>query len=222
MLPRVLEPEVMDTAEEARDYDSMNHTGVNRCFIADFLGVWTGRNPILDVGTGTVRIPIELCQQHPSARITAIDLAEEMLAVGRRNVQRAGLEDRIEVERMDAKVLPYPDDSFAAVISNSIVHHIPDPGPVLAEMVRVLQPAGVLFVRDLLRPDDKPTLRRLVELHTPGANDHQRRMFADSLHASLTLDELRRLIAELGFDPATIQQTSDRHWTWTARKPTSG
>jgi len=219
MLPRVLEPEVMDTAEEARDYDSMDHTGVNRIFVADFLAVWKGRNPILDVGTGPVQIPIELCRQHPSARVTAIDLAEEMLAVGRRNIERAGLADRIQIERVDAKALPYRDASFAAVLSNSIVHHIPEPGKVLAEMVRVLEPAGVLFVRDLLRPDDAETLGRLVDLHAAGANDHQRRMFADSLRAALTLGELRSLIAGLGFDPATVQQTTDRHWTWIAHKP---
>ena len=40
------------------------------------------------------------------------------------------------MERQDAKRLPYPSHSFAAVISNSIVHHIPEPGKVLAEMVR--------------------------------------------------------------------------------------
>ncbi len=217
MLPRTLEPEVMDTVEEARDYDAMDHSGVNRIFVADFLAVWTGRNPILDVGTGPVHIPIEVCRQHPTARITAIDLAEQMLIVGRHNVERAGLADRIRIERVDAKGLPYPDASFAAVFSNSIVHHIPNPGPVLAEMVRVLEPGGVLFVRDLLRPDDETTLGRLVDLHTAGANEHQRQMFADSLRAALTLDELRRLVTGLGFDPSTVQQTSDRHWTWTVK-----
>ena len=35
MLPRVLEPEVMDTAEEARDYDTMDHSEVNRRFVAE-------------------------------------------------------------------------------------------------------------------------------------------------------------------------------------------
>ena len=43
-------------------------------------------------------------------------------------------------------------------------------------------------------------------------------MFADSLHAALTLDEVRALVAALGFDPAGVRQTTDRHWTWAARK----
>ena len=103
------------------------------------------------------------------------------------------------------------------MISNSIVHHIPEPATVLAEMVRVTAPGGVLFVRDLLRPDDEATLRRLVELHAAGANAHQQQMFADSLHAALTLAEVRDLVATLGFDPVEVRQTTDRHWTWNTR-----
>src|ERR687886_37676 len=94
MLPRVLEPEVMDTSEDARDYDAMDHSAVNRAFVEDFLGVWDGLNPVLDVGTGTAQIPIELCRRSPAARVVGIDLAEHMLAVARDNIRRAGLAER--------------------------------------------------------------------------------------------------------------------------------
>ena len=63
MLPRVLEPEVMDSAEEADDYDSMDHAEVNTRFAAEFLCVWDTEWPILDVGTATAQIPIEVCRQ---------------------------------------------------------------------------------------------------------------------------------------------------------------
>ena len=222
MLPRILEPELMDTDLEARDYDAMDHSAVNRVFVADFLAVWDCRSPVLDVGTGTAQIPIELCRRHAVVQVTAIDLAEYMLRVGAVNVRRAGLEERIRLERQDAKRLPYAADSYGAEISNSIVHHIPEPAAVLAEMARVAAPGGVLFVRDLLRPADEATLRHLVDLHTPGANAHQRQMFADSLHAALILGEIRELVSRLGFDPATVQQTTDRHWTWQAKKAERG
>ena len=216
MLPRVLEPEVMDTPEEARDYDAMDHAAVNRAFVDDLLAAWDGRGPVLDVGTGTAQIPVELCRRHPAIEVVGVDLAGHMLAVGRENVRRAGLGGRIRLERWDAKQLPCPGGSFGAVMSNSIVHHSPEPGRVLAEMARVAAPGAALFVRDLLRPGDDATLRRLVDRYTPGANDHQRRMFADSLGAALTLDEIRALVEELGFDPAGVRPTSDRHWTWQA------
>src|SRR4051812_40502892 len=121
MLPRVLEPEVMDSAEEAQDYDAMDHSTVNRVFAADFLAIWDGRGPVLDVGTGTALIPIELCGQHPTIQIVAIDAARHMLALGQGNVERAGLTTRITLALCDAKRLPYLDGSVAALTSNSIV-----------------------------------------------------------------------------------------------------
>jgi len=218
MLPRVLEPEVMDSAAEARDYDAMDHAAVNRVFVDDFLAFWAGESPVLDAGTGTAQIPVEFCRRHADARVVGVDLAEHMLRVGRDNIRRAGLEDRIRLERCDAKQLPFEDGAFAAVMSNSIVHHIPEPRAALAEMVRVTRPGGCLFVRDLLRPADERTLRQLVASYAGGANAHQRQMFGDSLHAALTLVEGRAVVAALGFNPTTVQPTSDRHWTWQARK----
>jgi ubiquinone/menaquinone biosynthesis C-methylase UbiE len=123
------------------------------------------------------------------------------------------LEARLRLELCDAKSLPYADSTFGAVISNSIVHHIPEPKSVLAEIVRVVQAGGTVLVRDLLRPPDEATVERLVARYAGEANRHQQQMFGDSLRAALTLAEIRQMVAELGYDPATVQQTTDRHWT---------
>lgn len=220
MLDRILEPEVMDTAEEARDYDRMDHSAVNAAFAVDFLAVWTGRNPVLDVGTGTAQIPIAIARRSSRIEIVAMDLADHMLALARENVAAAGFVPRIRPEKADAKGFHYPFAYFGAVISNSIVHHIPEPQFCFAEMHRVCVPGGTLFVRDLLRPADRDTLDHLVNTYTAGANDHQRVMFAESLHAALTLDEVRAHVVALGYDASTVEQTTDRHWTWIAeRKP---
>jgi ubiquinone/menaquinone biosynthesis C-methylase UbiE len=228
MLPRVLEPEVMDTAEEARDYDSMDHSEVNRVFAADFLALWDTETPILDVGTGTAQIPIELCRQcraigpphgealWDSMHVVAIDLADHMLALARLNVEKAGLAERIRVEKADAKRFGYPDGHFGAVISNSIIHHIPEPFACFGEMHRVCSPGGILFVRDLLRPPGLVALNRLVDTYAAGANEHQRAMFAASLNAALTLDEVREMVGRLGYAWDRVQQTTDRHWTFIA------
>lgn len=218
MLERILEPEVMDTAEEARDYDRMDHSAVNAAFATDFLAVWCGRNPVLDVGTGTAQIPIAIAQRSSRIEIVAIDLAEHMLALARENVAAAGFVPRIRPEKADAKGFHYPDGYFGAVISNSIIHHIPEPRFCFAEMHRVCAPGGTLFVRDLLRPADRTTLDHLVNTYAAGANDHQRTMFAESLHAALTLDEVRAHVSALGYDASTVKQTTDRHWTWNATR----
>ncbi len=222
-LPRLLEPEVMGSLDDARDYDTMDHTGVNRQFVGDFLAacatIKMRANPeILDVGTGTAQIPIELCGRDPEARIVAIDLAAHMLRLAQENILRAGFGERIVLELVDAKRLPYAVGRFAAVISNSIVHHIPDPAGVLAEAVRVTTAGGIIFVRDLARPRDEERVRRLVENYAADCNAHQRQLFEDSLRAALSVQEIRALVSRLGFDPAGVQPTSDRHWTWNTVK----
>jgi ubiquinone/menaquinone biosynthesis C-methylase UbiE len=208
----------MDTAEEAVSYDQMDHSEVNRIFVADFLAECAPKSAVLDVGTGTAQIPIELCRQSATAEILAIDLSKEMLRVGDANVRRANLSPRIRLQLVDAKGLPFADGQFCAVISNSIVHHIPEPIHVLAEMARVTAPGGRIFVRDLLRPDSLEQRNGLVGRYAGGADAKQQQLFAQSLHAALRLDEVREMAARLGFRPDSVRQTSDRHWTWSALK----
>src|SRR5512135_2351413 len=179
MIPRTLEPEAMDTPEEARDYDAMNHATVNARFVAEFLdahGPCRG-GELLDVGTGPARIPIAVCRADRSARVLGIDLAEAMLERARSNVAEAGLSDRIRCVRADAQGLLYPNGHFEAVLSNSIIHHLADPAPALAEMARVVAPGGTLFVRDLARPDDLEILARLVTTYAGNEAPPARALF---------------------------------------------
>jgi ubiquinone/menaquinone biosynthesis C-methylase UbiE len=224
MLSRVLEPEVMDTAEEALDYDTMDHSFVNGLFADQFVELLRGsslrpqgRWQVLDVGTGTAQIPMEIVRRRSDVNIVAIDLSREMLKLGQINLERAGVTASIRLELVDAKQLPDADTSYDAVISNSIIHHIPEPLQSLREMVRVLRPGGILFVRDLMRPPDLPTLDNLVEQHAAGANPHQRRLFAESLRAALTVEEVAGLLRQVGLPAEWVTATSDRHWTICSR-----
>jgi ubiquinone/menaquinone biosynthesis C-methylase UbiE len=113
----------------------------------------------------------------------------------------------------------FTDDMFDAVVSNSIIHHIPEPLQTLQESVRVCRPNGLIFFRDLLRPDSDAAVQHLVSLYAGQESPRARQLFDDSLRAALSLEEIRDLVAGLGFAPDSVQQTTDRHWTWSARKP---
>ena len=229
MLPRTLEPEVMDTREEAVDYDSMDHSGVNRVFVDDLLAAsqaagFEKSSPseplrILDVGTGTAQIPIELCRRPVNCDVWAIDLAVEMLLLAEQNVREAALDGRILLEQEDAKAMNYADADFDWVISNSIVHHIPEPESSLCEMLRVLRSGGFFFVRDLLRPETDAEVETIVRTYAGGENGDQQQLFRQSLHAALTVDEIRELMTSLGWSGECVSQNSDRHWTIAGVKP---
>ncbi|HEX8792654.1 MAG TPA: class I SAM-dependent methyltransferase [Polyangiaceae bacterium] len=230
-LQRVLEPEVMDTAQEAADYDAMDHGEVNARFVGDLLAVQPSPGHVLDVGTGTALIPIELCKRAPGANVDAIDLAAHMLELAKRNVARAGLEGRLRLALQDAKKAGWPEGAFDTVMSNSIVHHIPDPRDVLGEMWRLTRAGGVLFVRDLARPDGDGRVRELVATHAAvpaglapdvrAMHERQRDLFEASLRAALTVDEVGALAGSLGMPAGSVHLTSDRHWTLACRKPTA-
>ena len=218
MLPRILEPEVMDTPEEARDYNNMDHSQVNTVFVNDLIQAGFAGGDVLDLGTGTALIPIEIVKRGLDCRIMAADAAIAMLERARLNVEIAGMSRVIQLSHCDAKAMPYATGMFQWVISNSIVHHIPEPIHVLREAWRVTCSGGKLFFRDLLRPDSTTQLRGLVDTYARDCNGHQRQMFEDSLHAALTLDEVREMAAEFGCPAESVTATSDRHWTWIAMK----
>ncbi len=211
---RILEPEVMDTMEAAITYDQMNHHEVNCRFVDDLLQPPVPEGEFLDLGTGTGLIPLELCRRNDRFRVLAVDLAVSMLDLARIHTEIAGLTQQIHFDRADAKHLPYETSRFALVMSNSILHHLPEPVLAIREAVRVTMPLGRLFFRDLLRPDTAAEIDSLVNVYAGGESDHARQLFRESLQAALNLDEIRTLVASCGFPEASVIQSSDRHWTW--------
>ncbi|MEG3899701.1 MULTISPECIES: methyltransferase domain-containing protein [unclassified Microcoleus] len=212
-MQRVLEPEVMDSLEEAIEYDSMDFTEVNAAFAQSAAALGPVFGNVLDAGTGTARIPIAISQLRPAWKLTCIDLSANMLKVGAENVEKAGARSQISLELIDAKAMPYPDSYFDMVISNSIIHHLPDPLPFLQEVKRVLKPQGAIFFRDLLRPE-KPEIREnLVKLYAADCNAHQQQLFSDSLQAAFALDEVEEMMQNAGLDGLRVYESSDRHWT---------
>ena len=228
-LNRILEPEVMDSEREAQEYNDMDHSVVNQRFVEELFRFVRDQNAVgadgeielgdvLDLGTGTALIPIELCRQDHECRVMAVDLAVSMLELARYNVEAGGMIERITLAQVDAKKMGYDRGAFDVVISNSIIHHIPQPLSCLREMVRVVAEDGLLFIRDLMRPEDTETLEELVVAYAGKESEYSQKLFRDSLHAALSLDEIRELVASLGFEPDSVKATSDRHWTWTAVK----
>ncbi len=228
-LARTTEPEVMDSVEEAEDYDAMDHSDVNHQFVDDYLafaGEEFSRSDgnsfhrILDTGSGTAQIPILLSRQLTARHaIIACDLSWEMLRVARRNIRTAGCKQTVIPILCNARQLPFRNQSCHQLISNSIVHHMPNPVTAFLEIRRVAAPKAVIFVRDLLRPATAEDVNRLVRQWAGTATEHQQQMFRESLHAALTISEIREILLAAGLGSGWVRQTTDRHWTIAGRVP---
>lgn len=217
-MDRILEPEVMDTWLEATAYDAMDVVAVNTGFAVDAIALDPDAIKVLDIGTGTARIPILMCQQRPQYLITGIDLAQSMLIIGQRNVAAAQLTQRIKLERVDSKRMPYPDLEFDMLVSNSLVHHLPDPLSFFGEVKRIIKPGGAMLIRDLIRPENDQIVNELVAKIGADYDPHQQQLFQDSLKAGLTLAEVQELIDRVGLIQVKLAQSSDLHWTIERKK----
>ena len=221
-LQRVLEPEVMDTLEEAEDYNAMDHSAVNIQYAQDIVAFANDSGieitNVVDLGTGTALIPIELCKVHSSCKVVAVDMAKHMLEIAQRNIESEGLQDRISTQLLDAKQLPFEEGQFSCVISNSIIHHIPEPLECIQEFKRLCDESGIIFIRDLMRPESDEQVKQLVQMYAGDENEHSQQMFDDSLRAALSLDEIRDLVEHVGFPGESVVASSDRHWTWALKK----
>ncbi len=209
-MQRTLEPEVMDTAAEAADYDAMDHAEPNRAFV-ERLAALGARGRALDIGTGPGHIPLLACERLPDLRVVGIDLSAHMLALAEKKRAASPHRARLAFRRADAKGLSFEDGAFDTVFSNTILHHIPDPRALLSEARRVLRPGGVLLIRDLYRPESVERADALVRLHAADASAPARELFRASLHAALTPAELRAAADEAGLAGAELTVDTDRH-----------
>ena len=213
-LPRVLEPEIMSSAEEAGEYDAMDFSATDQLFAERAADLARGARWLFDIGSGNAKIPLAIGALVAAPRICAIEMSAEMLAAGVRNRAReVAAARRLLFLRADAKRLPLPDACADLVTSNSLVHHIPDPRDVFCEIGRIVRPRGCILIRDLVRPESEEELAQLVGRYTGGASQLQRRLFSESLHAALTLVEVRNMIGNCGLAGVSVTQITDRHWS---------
>ena len=210
---RIVEQEVMDTAEAAEAYDAMEHGEVDNAFVERVLALGAKSGHFLDVGTGPAQIPILLAQRCPDIRITAIDLSKEMLKIAKRHIAIAALTSRITLEQVDAKALPYPDNTFDGIISNSIVHHIHDSLRAMQEMSRVVKPGGLVLIRDLVRPETPEAAQAFVDTYAAEDTPYQQKLYYDSFLAAFTIAEVNEMLTQMDLQGAVVVQSSDRHWS---------
>jgi SAM-dependent methyltransferase len=107
---------------------------------------------VLDVATGTGRLPRAVMRQPPfEGRVIGLDLSRRMLRQATKLT--AQFADRLTYIWQDARNLPFDDDTFDAVTCLEALEFTPNPRAVLAELVRVLRPGGVLLTTNRIGRD---------------------------------------------------------------------
>lgn len=213
-LPRTPEPKTLSALDEAREYEAMDHQAVNVQFVEDLCAAGPVGPQVIDLGCGPASIAIVLCQKLPEIDLLAIDGEVEMLEIAKLEIEIASMLGRITLDHADVCAMDHYEEGMAdTVISNSLIHHLDEPRIGLQTALRLLPPGGRLFIRDLARPETEDQVETLVQQYTGEENETGQQLFRQSLHAALTLEEIRDLCRGLGIPDESVQMSSDRHWT---------
>ena len=219
-MQRALEPELMDDPEQVLAYARADFEEENQGFVARFLECYPDLKDVhvLDLGCGPADIPVRLARALPECRVTGVDGSAPMIALGREAVRAAGLADRITLrcERFQDMVLA---EKAGAVISNSLLHHVPNALQFWYALRQLAKPGAVVLVMDLLRPDSPEEAQVLVDRYAAAEPAILRRDFYHSLLAAFTDDEVAAQLTEMNLSRLLIDVPDDRHWVVGGRLP---
>ena len=104
---------------------------------------------LLDVGCGPGTISLGLARAVEPGDLHGIDIEESQIEIAR-NAATAGGHGNAHFRVGDATCLPFEDSSFDVVHSHALLMHVPGTSSVLAEMMRVLKPDGLISARDMI------------------------------------------------------------------------
>ena len=107
---------------------------------------------ILDVATGTADVAIMASGILQPDKITGIDISDGMLDIGRKKIQKLGLQNTIELLNGDCETINFNDNSFEAVTVAFGVRNFENLEKGLLEIKRVLKPGGKLVVLEFSKP----------------------------------------------------------------------
>jgi len=106
---------------------------------------------VLDIGSGSGETVLAIAEKVGSTgKAVGIDFSPEGIKLAKENAKKRGLESIAEFRQAHAIELPFPDNSFDAVISECVVCLIQDKQKALNEKVRVLKPGGRVIMHDVV------------------------------------------------------------------------
>jgi len=119
---------------------------------------------LLDVATGTGDFAITSYKILNPVKITGIDISEGMLDLGRKKIEKLGLEDKIQLLKGDSEAILFADNSFDAITVAFGVRNFENLEKGLSEIYRVLKPGGKLIVLEFSKPS-LPVIKSLYKFY---------------------------------------------------------
>ncbi|MEA5399413.1 methyltransferase [Synechococcus sp. BA-124 BA4] len=217
-MERICEPELMDEPLQAEAYAAADFSSGDRAVLERiealpaFRGSGDGEGlSVVDLGCGPGNITFLVARRWPGARVLGIDGSAAMLAIAeQRRLADPVAHRQVRFQRL---VLPSPQlaGPCSAVVSNSLLHHLHDPGVFWRAVKQLTGPGTSLYVRDLRRPATAADLEAVVARHVGAAPAVLRRDYAHSLRAAFSTAEVRAQLEAAGLGGLEVRELDDRY-----------
>ncbi|MFP3910625.1 MAG: ubiquinone/menaquinone biosynthesis methyltransferase [Desulfobacteraceae bacterium] len=178
---------------------------------AGFSRIAARQGRVLDVGTGTGRIPMEALGPYPGLRVTGADFSPGMIHQGKRRCP----DPRISWCSADALQLPFREATFDAVTSAYLMRNVSDPKYAFEEQFRVVKPGGVVACLET-SPPSRSFLYPLVRFHLRKVIPFLGRIISreagaytylpDTTQGFVTPEGLAAIMARAGLEQVSYQQ----------------
>ncbi|HEV8229183.1 MAG TPA: arsenite methyltransferase [Candidatus Limnocylindria bacterium] len=153
---------------------------------------------VVDLGSGAgIDVLLSARRVGPGGHAYGVDMTDEMLAVARRNQERAAVSNATFVKGT-IESIPLPDATADVVISNCVINLAADKGAVLREAFRVLRPDGRFAVADMIALEElAPEAKRRLDL------------WAGCVAGTISLGAYTDELARAGFEGIDIEVTRE-------------
>lgn len=222
-LERTPEPELMDEPLQARAYSEADFSGPHDHMIElvrERLPGLPAQGRALDLGCGPGDVSFRLARAFPGWRVDGLDGAPNMISLARERAAREESGSRVEFFEVRLPEGETGRRDYALVLSNSLLHHLPDPAILWSCVASYRAEGPFVFVMDLSRPESEEVLEAMVATYVSNEPDILQRDFRYSLHAAYRPDEVAVQLQENGLANLSIELVSDRHWiAWGRLQP---
>lgn len=223
VVERVLEPQLMEENEQARAYAYADFSEAHNAFVARLKDTFAEEDMgryVLDLGCGPGDVSIRFARAYPSCIVHGVDGSAAMLKYGDSLLEAApDVRHRVELVRGMLPDAALPRDEYDSIISNSLLHHLPDPQVMWRSVTRYARQGAPISIMDLTRPASEQETRGLVETYSSEEPKVLQRDFYNSLLAAFTIDEIKEQLSAADLGGLAIEQISDRHVVISGRRP---
>ena len=163
--------------------------------IAQLLSNLSNGAKILDVGCGKGHLALAIARSGKNC--TAIDISDEEIYYARLNAIFFEVDDRIDLQLQDARQLMFESQSYDAMVSAALFHHLIHPQLVLNEMLRVCKSPGKIIISDL----NEQGQQAVAAVHREEGREH--------VICGWSIGQIKSWFENKGFHPAVFEEDGE-------------